>query len=423
VSAARFSFVREENLMQNLPVIDTVKNAIDPSRIGEISRNEPELKPETADNSEQTLENTAAVISLSQFVADFGDGLMQAVSQQNPPVYDGTPDPARDIVMDGLKRDPFPAQREVVQAVTRLLLDAGEDAAVINAEMGTGKSMMAICVAAVMQEEFYRRCLIISPPHMVYKWRREILETLPDAKVRVLNGPDTLRQLLKIRDETGRCQKQEGPAEFFIIGRVRMRLGFDWKPAILRRKRHERVFTEVNNRNSSSYVRTAEYAACPDCGVMMQEEDGGWIPANTFIETANDKQCRCSDCGAALWTLKRSGASKDRAGMIRAAMCRLPTIGPKTAERLLSTFGPEALGGMLADNPYDFVNLMDADGELVFSDRQAARMERRLANQEFAFGQGGYQATEFVKRYLPQGFFDLLVVDEGHEYKVRHEVA
>ena len=137
--------------MQNLPVIDTVKNAIDPSRIGEISRNEPELKPETADNSEQTLENTAAVISLSQFVADFGDGLMQAVSQQNPPVYDGNPDWARDAVMDGLKRTPFPVQRDVVQAVTRLLLDAGEDAAVINAEMGTGKTMMAICVAAVMQ--------------------------------------------------------------------------------------------------------------------------------------------------------------------------------------------------------------------------------------------------------------------------------
>ncbi|MBE0911309.1 helicase, partial [Escherichia coli] len=25
--------------------------------------------------------------------------------------------------------------------------------------------------------------------------------------------------------------------------------------------------------------------------------------------------------------------------------------------------------------------------------------------------------TEFIKRYLPNGYFDLLVVDEGHEYK------
>ncbi|MGZ8250018.1 MAG: hypothetical protein ACXWUF_18505, partial [Methylomagnum sp.] len=53
----------------------------------------------------------------------------------------------------------------------------------------------------------------------------------------------------------------------------------------------------------------------------------------------------------------------------------------------------------------------------VFSDRQAARLERGLSNREFGFGQGGYQPTEFIKRQLPDGFFDLLIVDEGHEYK------
>lgn len=34
-----------------------------------------------------------------------------------------------------------------------------------------------------------------------------------------------------------------------------------------------------------------------------------------------------------------------------------------------------------------------------------------------SFGEGGYQPTEFVKRYLPKGTFDVLIVDEGHEYK------
>jgi hypothetical protein len=40
-----------------------------------------------------------------------------------------------------------------------------------------------------------------------------------------------------------------------------------------------------------------------------------------------------------------------------------------------------------------------------------------LAKTEFGFGQGGYQPTEFIKRYLPNNFFDMLIVDEGHEYK------
>ncbi|HGB3474525.1 TPA: DEAD/DEAH box helicase, partial [Salmonella enterica subsp. diarizonae serovar 61:l,v:z35] len=69
------------------------------------------------------------------------------------------------------------------------------------------------------------------------------------------------------------------------------------------------------------------------------------------------------------------------------------------------------------DNLYDFINLMDVSGELVFSDRQAGRMERAMANIEFGFGEGNYQASEFIKRHLPKGTFDLMVVDEAHEYK------
>ena len=88
------------------------------------------------DETDAELENPS-VIPLSQFVTDFGDDLLTAVSHQNPPVYDGIPNTHRELVMDGLKRDPFDAQRDVVQAVTRLLVDEAEKAAIINAEMGT----------------------------------------------------------------------------------------------------------------------------------------------------------------------------------------------------------------------------------------------------------------------------------------------
>ncbi|RMV61584.1 DEAD/DEAH box helicase, partial [Pseudomonas amygdali pv. lachrymans] len=83
------------------------------------------------------------------------------------------------------------------------------------------------------------------------------------------------------------------------------------------------------------------------------------------------------------------------------------------AERLLSDFGEDFLASMLLDNVSEFINLMDAKGNFIFSDRQAKRMERAMANIEFGFGEGGYQPTEFIKRYLPDGCFDLLVVDEG----------
>jgi len=127
---------------------------------------------------------------------------------------------------------------------------------------------------------------------------------------------------------------------------------------------------------------------------------------------------RCRHCGEALWRLIRSrGPAKDRRQLVKDALCRFPTIGPKTAERLLGQFGHTALGGMLEDNVYELLNLMDEDGELVFSDRQAQRMERALSGMEIAFGQGGYQPSEFVKRYLPDGYFSLLLADEAHELK------
>jgi SNF2 family DNA or RNA helicase len=103
--------------------------------------------------------------------------------------------------------------------------------------------------------------------------------------------------------------------------------------------------------------------------------------------------------------------------LVLGALKQMPTIGEKTAQRLLNAFGEDMLGAMLGDNVYEFLNLMDENGDLVFSDRQASRMERSLANFEFSIGEGGYQPTEFIKRYFPRGYFGLLVVDEGHEYK------
>lgn len=346
------------------------------------------------------------VIPLQAFINQFGSSLLDAVREQNPPVYRGECNLARDAVMDGLKRKPFPAQREVVQAITRLMVDEGEPASVINAEMGTGKTMMAIAAAAVMHEEGYGRCLVIAPPHLVYKWRREIRETVPDAKVWILNGPDTLKKLLQLRSLAA---KPTVP-EFFIMGRVRMRMGFNWRPAFVAK----RALVEMPMGGKVAM----SYATCPRCGDFIKDEEGNPLPAETAQIRLDQERSSCKSCGERLWTLAARGqVQKSARDMVREALTQIPTIGGKTAERLLATFGEEMLGGMLGDNVFEFINLMNDEGELFFSDRQAKRMERAMANMEFSFGQGGYQPTEFIKRYLPQGYFSLLVVDEGHEYK------
>ncbi len=368
----------------------------------------------SVDEIELSDEEETNVIGLNQFLTEFGSGLMASVSKQHPPIYDGTPNSKWDKVMDKLKRQPFEAQRERVQAVCKLLAEEGESAAVLNGEMGCGKTMMGIAVSASLFDEGYRRTLVIAPPHLVYKWRREILETIENAKVWVLNGPDTLRQLLKIREN-----RKDSPAvpEFFVLGRVRMRMGFDWESAIVARQCYERVvIPETQTEPRRSYVVTYEYAACPDCGSFVQDDDGERMSLAVFNDN-DDTRKHCQQCQAALWTLKRNKKPKNYRGMVHQAMCQIPTIGPKTADKLLDGFGAKTLSTMLSDNVHEFINLMDERGELVFSDKQAKRMERAMAKQVFGFGQGGYQPSEFIKRYLPDNFFDLLLVDEGHEYK------
>ncbi|RMK91940.1 DEAD/DEAH box helicase, partial [Pseudomonas aeruginosa] len=154
-----------------------------------------------------------------------------------------------------------------------------------------------------------------------------------------------------------------------------------------------------------------------DCGQVLEDLEGNLVTVEEFER--GDRRRTCSSCRGALWTLIRPGKPDggNRRATILKSMCRIPTIGPVRAERLLNDFGEDFLATMLVDNVSEFINLMDAKGDFVFSDRQAKRMERSMANIEFGFGEGGYQPTEFIKRQLPNGYFDLLVVDEGHEYK------
>ncbi|PSU45732.1 helicase [Photobacterium frigidiphilum] len=362
-------------------------------------------------NTEALQDDTDAVsdknmIALSDFVNDFGDSLLARVEQAHPARYQ-TPDFERDMVMHSLKRPPFDAQAEAVQAVSALLIDDNAPAAIINAEMGTGKTMMAIAATAVMYaERKANRILVLSPPHLVYKWRREIMDTVDNARVWVLNGPDTLMSLLKIREM---AVPHEGP-EYFILGRVRMRMGYHWKPAF----KVKRVRSIINGDEQVPIYGLTRQVVCPDCYSDINDEEGyPYTPANFPKET----QVKCGSCHTPLWTLYRKRHDGSLSGTVKRALMSLPTIGKVTAERLVTTFGEADMVQALTDNIYELVNLLDKDGEFVFNDRQSERIERKLAKTQFAFGQGDYQASEFIKRYLPNGFFDLMVIDEAHEYK------
>ena len=363
------------------------------------------LNPEAGEGNERGEQ----ILPLAQFIEAFGSGLLESVQKQNPPVYQGQSPAGWDDVLNGLMRKPFEAQREAVLAMTTMLLgDAthvGQPSCLLNAEMGTGKTIMGIASAAILHQAGFERTLVISPPHLVYKWRREIIQTVPHAKVWVLNGPDTLRKLLTFR---AMRNKPEHP-EFFILGRVRMRMGFLWKPSYVRR-------LQRTGEGDESQIKRV--AACTQCGTILQDGEHQALTMSNAEAFLSVRRMSCDVCRNPLWSNTRgTSPAKSRRDLVFDALQEIPSIGQKTADRLINKFGEEMLANMLEDNFHNFINLMDDEGDLIFNDRQAKRMERFLGNNEISFGQGGYQATEFIKRYLPKGFFGSLIVDEGHEYK------
>ena len=314
---------------------------------------------------------------LTQFLAEFGESLFQAVTEQNRPVYHGQTYLELEEVLDGLARPLFTAQREVVRAVLQQLVEEDKPAAIINAEMGTGKTMMSIAAAAAAHRARLDRTLVLSPPHLVYKWRREILNTVPDARVWILNGADTLAKLLQIRALE---RKPEVP-EFFVMGRVRMRMGYHWRPAFAVRRRW------IPSEGASEGYPVTEYY-CPKCGgEIRDEENKPYLNEGRLKDVLSKNRLFCKNmlndkrCGEPLWTLCRKEQAEEGVAptvyeRVLKTMTTLPGIGPKTAAKIIGMYGEQYLAGLLENNIQAFSNLMDENGDFLFDDRQAARIDR-----------------------------------------------
>ena len=353
------------------------------------------------------------VMPLSRFLAEFGEPLMAQINRQTPVVYDGRHDNWQDDVLAGLKRQPFPAQKHRIHACYAGLVTHGLPAVFLNGEMGTGKTLMGICVSALMQHECSRKpVLVISPPHLVYKWRREILDTVPNAMVHTVNGSNAIGELIRFRRVLVEGRLDPKRVHYLIFGRVRMRMGFYWRPACWKRPYRFTMTNDKGERTVGSY----DAVACPACGAYQRNSADEPILATP--EWGTEQRKRCQQCEQPLWTMRHREREDETAERkLRKFLLQLPGIGKVSADRLIDTFGVEMLSRIIDDNVQDFVNLCDSEGNFVFKDKHAAALEKTLGRLEFALRMISYQPSEYVKRYFPRKAFSLALIDEAHEYK------
>ena len=116
--------------------------------------------------------------SMRDFLATFAGQLEAKVDSILEPIYR-----MQDIEDNfGSRKIPYAVQREVVKAIAAAK-KAGAKTIFCVGEMGTGKTLMSIWTSRVINA---KRSLIIAPPHLIGKWRDEILAAYPGKKVAII---------------------------------------------------------------------------------------------------------------------------------------------------------------------------------------------------------------------------------------------
>ncbi len=228
---------------------------------------------------DEGLEQPIDEISLRSFLEAFEEDLTNKVTSKLRPVFDPRKvdewDEKANARLDAISlRTPFLAQRHLILAARKLLLT--DKAALVSGEMGTGKTLQAILIAAM--DPIPRRHIVICPPHLVAKWVAEVGKTIPeDIGISFnFNGKDAVE---KLRQLPRRAKPKVH--EFYVMSRERAKGSYMWKHISL----PQRVVEA-----SGSVVRKVDY--CFKCGAVIDPEQ---------VKMLKSKKNQCPECKEPFW--------------------------------------------------------------------------------------------------------------------------
>ena len=224
-------------------------------------------------------------MNLGEFIDTYRDAITERVIASYPPVYS----PATDSrPMPRLLRQPLGSQEDAIRGAA-LSLNSQRGTTVVG-EMGTGKTFIGTAAAHLAG---FRRVLVLCPPHLTRKWKREIEETIPTARAVIVSSVTDLEQLQRL--------STVGPL-YAIMSRERAKLSYRWRPSTIKR-------LAVSDGKLARNKETGEpirVPCCPDCFEQVVDRHG--VPV---AETAlKRRKLRCPECGAALWQADSTGPKR-----------------------------------------------------------------------------------------------------------------
>jgi hypothetical protein len=222
-----------------------------------------------------------------------------------PPLH-APRDPVSPYIAE-LKRTPLSAQELAIMGTSKFLKE--HDAAKIVAEMGCGKTYMALAANYVHASGRQHTGIVMCPPHLVLKWAREVFITIPNTRVFLIedmrNGGDPRKphgvvevklidgnvirrgdafSITRLRDmkREGLKKYLGGLNAYFIMSKERGKLGYFWRPSS----------------NTAKVGEFMGYATNPDTGLPVEKGEGGMVTSvdlkgakkfQQVIQRGNDK--------------------------------------------------------------------------------------------------------------------------------------
>ena len=115
-------------------------------------------------------------MNLTGFIETFKEAIAQRVVESYPPLYRPSENGRK---LPRLLRTPMGAQADAIRGAA-LSLEAHRGTTVVG-EMGTGKTFIG---AAAAHMAGFQKVLVLCPPHLTKKWKREVEQTVPFAQRR-----------------------------------------------------------------------------------------------------------------------------------------------------------------------------------------------------------------------------------------------
>ena len=157
---------------------------------------------------------TIETLSMRDVLAHYGQSLMAGMMKACPVLQDDPNYP--DVSIPGLVRQPFPAQMDAIQTLVKLRKQKPRHGGVVLGEIGSGKTTVALTTGIAMG---VKRPLVVCPPHLLDGWKGEIKACMPEAETILINSVTDAQRFAS--------STSEGTV-IGVLSREKAKLGHKW---------------------------------------------------------------------------------------------------------------------------------------------------------------------------------------------------